>query len=199
MNTKIRNFGVVAVSAGAVASVVIAATSVGAHNRDADPTASSHSTPGVTHGAAAASAQSTSDTPGLSPATVAALESSGVVVETSELDKSSVTGLDAAVQTAKKEFPGMLTDESGPVQASPVAVSIGEYGKQLQPDPRKPSQILPNINHRPAWVLVFDNVHVPLMGSFNEDESKSVPTPAPSRFVVLIDGVTGAFLNARTF
>jgi hypothetical protein len=132
----------------------------------------------------------------VSAASVKALETSGL--EVAAINTLSVPGADeaTAIETARSEFPGMV---DVPAEASVMTVTIDGYGTEGEPNVNKPSKILPKVANRSAWVLVFDGVDVPLMGSFNEDEAKSLPTPAPSRFVVLIDAQSGAFIHARTF
>lgn len=196
MIKKSRRTWIVASSAVSVVMVIgvgVMSTHVVGGDRHDRVMSTSHSE--LTRGAVGSSTEGA--IPDVSAASIDALDASGVEVEAVNTLSATATNETTAIDIAQSEFPGMLAGR--PVEASVMTVTIAGYGTQLQPDVKKPSEIRPRVANEPAWVLVFNGVDVPLMGSFNEDESESLPTPAPSRFVVLIDAESGAFIHARTF
>lgn len=199
---SIRDKSLVIAAAVAVAIVAVAIAVLGPqlgaddHARSTSDVRSSGDTAGQGAG------QLTTTVPDLKTDTVADLRSEGVIVDslpaTLAADAAKTTDLESAIATAQAEFPGMVKGQPG--QAELMTLTIQGYGRETQPNVNKPSSIELKVANRPAWVLVFDAVDVPLVGAYNpRAEKDTLPELAPSRFVVLIDPATGTFVHARTF
>jgi len=76
-----------------------------------------------------------------------------------------------------------------------ATVTTGQYGKELEPDPTKPSRIDPAIKGREAWVVTFSSATMPLLGK----QGYKRPTTATGPLLALVDHKTGEFLYAIAY
>lgn len=141
-----------------------------------------------------------SDLPEISAKTARSLSSDGVSIEPlgAKATELAVLPQAKAVRAAVAAFPGWI-DESKLVEGSLSSVTFENNGREQEPDPSKPSRIQLAVDHRPAWVLRFTGVPVPLLGAYNpEDPEAPPPEAAPSDLIVFIDARSGEFINAQT-
>ncbi|MGI8614802.1 MAG: hypothetical protein ACR2KL_12800 [Nocardioidaceae bacterium] len=98
----------------------------------------------------------------------------------------------AAVTNAQRELTLLGS-------SSPTAVlqnfTDADYGTETQPDEQLPSAVSPAFSDRPAWVLSFPGVELPV--SAPEGMGDSPPSYTATQ-VVFIDAYSGEFLEAQS-
>lgn len=101
-----------------------------------------------------------------------------------------------AIATAAQEF--YFTKGKQPAEVSMASVTVTDYGKG-NPDPKEPTNLKLYIEDRQAWVVVFNDVQLPVFGPYVPGPTQ--PTNAnyyAARLFVLIDAQTGEFLSAES-
>lgn len=137
--------------------------------------------------------------PPLSLATIRAMHDQGTEVTVG----AAATALGApavdegtAIATAALGF--YFTQGKQPAEVSLASVTVADYGKG-NPDPNAPTDLKLYIQDRPAWVVVFNDVRLPVFGPYVPGPNQ--PTNAnyyTARLFVLIDAQTGDFLTAES-
>lgn len=134
--------------------------------------------------------------PNLSTETVQQLLSEGVVVL--PFRDSSRIAESEAVKSASAAFGFLAKD---PTEAELVEVTVEGYGKPVDPTLQSSGDVTPTIKSRAAWAVVYDSVQVPILGPAGGQppESGAGRESSSSRFLVLVDSDSGAFLLAESF
>jgi hypothetical protein len=79
--------------------------------------------------------------------------------------------------------------------ATLAVVTLGQDGKELEPDHTKPSRIDPRIKDRLAWVITFEDAPVQVHGPPGD----TGPSVVYQTVVTFIDPATGEFLAGISF
>lgn len=138
----------------------------------------------------------------LRPDTLAALRHGGTDAKGVDEKEAGITR-EEAVKQATREFG--FVNERKPVEVGLARVTDHSYGERVETgDPASPSRTTLFIDDRLVWVVIFDQVDVPVLGGSqgkgNETETERVSKkPTNTSFMVLIDGSTGKYLRATTF
>jgi hypothetical protein len=102
-----------------------------------------------------------------------------------------------AIGTAGGAF--FWTKGRQPSEVSLAVVTVTDYGKG-NPDPKAPESLELYIENRLTWVVVFDDVQLPVFGPYYPPGSPQ-PTTAgwyAARLFLLVDGQSGKFLMAES-
>ncbi|RNL81248.1 hypothetical protein [Nocardioides marmorisolisilvae] len=128
-----------------------------------------------------------------------ALERQKTIVREVPLGSATPTvDLTGAESASSRAFAHLLGSKAAS-GANLARVSEPEYGRQAEADPAKPSRIEPVIQDRLAWVLVFDDVQVPVLGPLTPTQGQaSKPDYYTAQFVVIVDALTGEVLTAES-
>lgn len=103
-----------------------------------------------------------------------------------------------------KTFTRGLGGSSTPSAAVLANVTVRNYGTEIVPDTKAPSQVVLAVRDRPAWVLVYEKVPAPVAaGAFTDDPKELAARDAfnarlTATVAVVVDARTGDFLNATT-
>ena len=114
------------------------------------------------------------------------------------MSKSAIDPSDAA--HAADEATGGMTPSS-PSNVVEANVTIDNYGRELEDDRTLPSRLDLEVKGRPAWVVIFDDSKVPVLGPLDTGDGTTTGRTASTytaQLAVVIDAATGAFLYART-
>lgn len=116
------------------------------------------------------------------------------ITEVSRADRDgSVISLERAADVARG---GMGLGGDGEARTATLAkVTLGQYGRELEPDPTKPSRIDPIIEDQLAWVVTFDDAPIPVLGPIGAE----LPAYTRQPLVVFIDAATGEFLAGLAY
>jgi hypothetical protein len=190
-----RHAGILAATgaAAAVASLVVVITLASPSGTTNHP---SPDTPGQV---AAPKIAAAALPPPLTQTTIQAMQAQGTEVTVG----AAATALGApavdestAIATAALGF--YFTQGKQPAEVSLASVTVTDYGKG-NPDPNAPTDLKLYIEDRQAWVVVFNDVQLPVFGPYVPGPNQ--PTNAnyyTARFFVLIDAQTGEFLRAES-
>jgi hypothetical protein len=190
-----RRAGILAAvgAAAAVASIVVVITLAS----PSGPT--NHLSPDTPGQAAALKIAVDALPPPLTQTTIQAMQAQGTEVTVG----AAATALGApavdestAIATAALGF--YFTQGKQPAEVSLASVTVTDYGKG-NPDPNAPTDLKLYIQDRPSWVVVFDDVQLPVFGPYVPGPNQ--PTNAnyyTARLFVLIDAQTGEFLRAES-
>jgi hypothetical protein len=190
-----RHTGILAAAgaAAAVACVVVVITLAS----PSGPT--NHPSPVAPRQAAAPKIAAAALPPPLTSTTIEAMQAQGTEVTVGAA--AAALGAPAvdestAITTAAVGF--YFTQGKQPAEVSLASVTVTDYGKG-NPDPNAPTDLKLYIEGRQVWVVVFDDVQLPVFGPYVPGPNQ--PTNAnyyTARLFVLIDAQTGEFLTAES-
>lgn len=83
--------------------------------------------------------------------------------------------------------------------ATLATVTTYDYGKELEPDPTKPSRIDPAIDHQLVWVITLSDIPEFFVSGSIRDTATTVPEEHLVTSVTLVSSVKPEFLYGLSF
>jgi hypothetical protein len=118
----------------------------------------------------------------------------GLSVEMTDAPSITVgVSLEDAADVARANM-GLTDVPADQMTATIQQVTTNGYGLELEPDPSKPSNIVPAIDHQSVWVITFAHAQVPVFG-----RTKDSPTTTTADVVVFVGAEKPDFLYSLAF
>jgi hypothetical protein len=135
----------------------------------------------------------------LSETTIEAMRAGGTNVTPAGTTSAPTPAISQATAVGSAGDAFFWTKGRQPSEVGLAVVTVTDYGKG-NPDPKAPASLELYIENRPTWVVVFDDVQLPVFGPYYPPGSPR-PTTAgwyTARFFLLVDAQSGEVLMAES-
>jgi hypothetical protein len=116
------------------------------------------------------------------------------VVTDAAASAAETTAKEAAASAAESFN---FTKDHAPSEEALGRLTVPTYGKNVSDDPKAP-KIIPTIDSRLVWFVVFDDVVQPVGGPRLDDKEKKFPSTFKAPIWLAVDAKTGQVLGGET-